>query len=95
MKIQTATTGDTKANATPASLVGIAIKAIPNMSNVLLTLFWLYLTLGHRVKKTRRAFEKQLIAEGMARQDAQKLSLCYETLKDQTISIIKTGLRTR
>ncbi len=92
MKIQTATTRDTNANATPASLAGIAIKAIPNVSYMLLTLFWLYLTLDRRVKKTRRAFEKQLIAEGMTRQNAQKLSLCYETLKDQAINIMKTGL---
>ena len=91
MKIEPASTGDN--GATPASLVGIAIKSIPNISYMLLTFFWLYLTIGHRVRKTRRAFEKELIAQGMTRQDAQKLSLCFETLKDQTVSTIKTGLR--
>ncbi len=91
MKIQTTTTGDNEA--TPASLASIAIKAIPNMSYMLLTFSWLYMTLGHRVRKTRRAFEKELIAQGMTKQDAQRLSLCFETLKDRTISTIKSGLR--
>lgn len=74
-------------------LAGTLVKSIPNLSYMLLTFFWLYLTIGYRVRKTRRAFEKQLIAQGMTKEDAEKLSACFKTLGDQVVNTVKQGLR--
>jgi hypothetical protein len=52
----------------------------------------MYLTLGRRVRKTRRAFEKQLTQQGMSKQDAQKLSACYEDLKNNITGMLKQGI---
>jgi hypothetical protein len=57
-----------------------------------LSLFWTYLTLGRQVQKTRRAFEKQLISQGMKKEDAERLSTCYEELKNNMISMLKQGM---
>jgi hypothetical protein len=54
-----------------------------------LVLFWMYLTLGRRVSKTRRAFEEQLVRQGMSKEDARKLSSCFENLKDSITSTLK------
>jgi hypothetical protein len=42
----------------------------------------MYITLGRRVRRARRAFEKQLILAGMSRDDARRLSACFESLKN-------------
>jgi hypothetical protein len=57
-----------------------------------LDLFWMYLTLGHRVRKTRKAFEKQLIMEGMSKPDAKRLSACFEDLKNSVTGMLKQGV---
>ena len=53
---------------------------------------WMYVTLGRKVHKTRRAFEKQLMQQGMSKQDAQRLSLCYEDLKNNISGMIEQGI---
>jgi hypothetical protein len=53
-----------------ASIFTTLFKSIPHLAIVVLTLLWVYLTLGERVRKTRRAFEKQLTLQGMSKQDA-------------------------
>jgi hypothetical protein len=52
----------------------------------------MYLTLGHRVRKTRKAFEKQLIMEGMSKPDAKRLSACFEDLKNSVTGMLKQGV---
>jgi hypothetical protein len=52
----------------------------------------MYLTLGRRVHKTRKAFEKQLIQQGMSKKDAQRLSACFEDLKDNVTGMLKQGI---
>jgi hypothetical protein len=56
------------------------------------SLFWTYVTLGQRVRKTRRAFEKQLISQGMSKADAKRLSACYDDLKNSITNMLRQGL---
>jgi hypothetical protein len=58
-----------------------------------LSLFWVYLTLGRRVSKTRKAFEKQLMQQGMSKEDAKRLSLCFEDLKNDITAMFRQGIR--
>jgi hypothetical protein len=67
-------------------------KSAPQMIRMSLDMSWLYLTLGWRVRATRRAFEKQLIKEGMSKNDAEHLSRCFEDLKNDLVSTVKQGL---
>jgi hypothetical protein len=59
---------------------------------MLLDLSWTYLTLGRRVRKARQAFEKQLLLEGMSKQDAERLSTCYEDLKKNILAAVRQGM---
>jgi len=52
----------------------------------------MYLTLGQRVHKTRKAFEKQLILQGMSKEDAKRLSACFEELKNSITGMLKQGI---
>jgi len=75
-----------------ASVVTTMIKSSPYLARMSVNLFWTYLTLGQRVRKTRRAFEKQLIMQGMSRDDAKRLSACYEELKNNVTGMLKQGM---
>jgi hypothetical protein len=75
-----------------ASIFTTMIKSSPYLARMSLDLFWTYLTLGQRVRKTRRAFEKQLIMQGMSREDAKRLSACYEELKNNLPSMLRQGM---
>ena len=74
------------------SIFAAVFKSIPHLSIVVLNLLWIYVTLGRRVRKTRRAFEKQLVQQGMSKQDAQRLSTCYEDLKNNITGMLKQGI---
>jgi hypothetical protein len=52
----------------------------------------MYLTLDRRVNRTRKAFEKQLVKQGMSREDAERLSACFEELKNNIKDILKQGV---
>jgi hypothetical protein len=58
-----------------------------------LSLGWTYLTLGSRVRKTRKAFEKELSKQGMSQDNAERLSFCFEELKRNITGILKQGIR--
>jgi hypothetical protein len=77
-----------------SSIFTTVFKSIPHIAIMLLSLLWMYLTLSRRVSKTRRAFEKQLTQQGMSKQDAQRLSACYEDLKDNITGMVKQGITT-
>jgi hypothetical protein len=68
------------------------IQLTPHISILVLSLLWAYLTLGLRVRQTRRAFERQLISEGMSKEDAKRLSACYQDLKDNLSATVKESL---
>jgi hypothetical protein len=76
---------------TPEILTSVA-KSAPNLARMLLDLSWTYLTLGRRVRKARKAFEKQLLLKGMSRQDAERLSTCYEDLKKNILTALRQGI---
>ena len=76
------------------SILSTVFKSIPHLAIVGLNLLWMYATLGRRVQKTRRAFENQLMQKGMSKQDAQRLSACYEDLKDNITGMLKQGITT-
>lgn len=52
------------------------------------SLFVIRLTLGWKVRRARRAFEEQLIKEGMSKKDAKRLSRRYASLKDKVMSTV-------
>jgi hypothetical protein len=79
-------------NMSVVSIFATVFKSIPHLALLLLSLLWMYLTLGRRVRKTRKSFEKQLMQQGMAKQDAQRLSACFEDLKDSITGMLREGI---
>jgi hypothetical protein len=76
-----------------ASVITAVIRSFPYLARMSLSLLWMYLTLGRRVSKTRKAFEKQLVQQGMSKEDAKRLSACFEDLKDNITGMLKQGIR--
>jgi hypothetical protein len=74
------------------SVMSTVLKSSPYLARILLDLFWMYITLGSRVRKTRKAFERQLIREGMSKADAKRLSVCFEDLKNNITGMLKQGV---
>ena len=75
-----------------ASNVMVAlIKSGPNLIRLMLNLGWMYVTLGWRVRRARRAFEKQLMRQGMSRKDAERLSYAYVELKNSLVGMLRFG----
>jgi hypothetical protein len=74
------------------SIFTTVIKSFPHLMLMALSLLWMYLTLGRRVRKTRKAFEKQLIQQGMSKEDAKRLSACFEDLKNSFTDMLKQGI---
>jgi len=72
-----------------APTVKAVFKATPHLALMGSSLFWMYLTLGNKVRKTRRAFEKQLISQGMSKEDAKRLSACYNDLKNSITNMLR------
>ncbi|MGC9345396.1 MAG: hypothetical protein ACP5ER_01200 [Candidatus Bathyarchaeales archaeon] len=52
----------------------------------------MWLILGWKVRKARKAFEKQLIRQGMAKKNAKRLSGQYSKLKNEIINVLKRSL---
>jgi len=75
-----------------ASTLTSLMRSAPYLVRMSLSLSWMYLTLGTRVRKTRRAFEKQLIMQGMTKEDAKRLSACFEELKNSMTQMLKQGI---
>jgi hypothetical protein len=75
-----------------STLIGAVVKSTPHIVLLSLSLSWTYFTLGWRVRKTRGAFEKQLVSQGMSKEDAQQLSAFYEELKNSITTTVKQSL---
>ena len=65
----------------------------PCIVRLLCSLFAVWLTLGWKVRKTRKAFEKELIKQGMSKEDAKRLSAQYRVLKDNLMSGLRRYIR--
>ena len=74
-----------------SSIFVALIKSAPHLVRLMLSLGWMYLTLGWRVRSTRRAFERELVLSGMSRDDAKRLSMCYEELKNSIVYALRRG----
>lgn len=74
-----------------SSVVVALFRSGPHLLRLMLSLGWMYLTLGWRVRSTRRAFEKQLVLGGMSKDNAKRLSLAYEELKDSILYALRRG----
>jgi len=74
------------------NLAVVAVKSTPYVARLSLSLAWTYLTLGYRVRRMRRVFEKQLTAQGMSKADAQRLSASFEALKNEITAAVKQSL---
>jgi len=72
-----------------------ALKSTPYIARLSLSLLWIYLTFGYRVRKTRDAFEKQLTAQGMSKEDAKRLSAAYENLKNEITGALRQAVTSR
>ncbi|NLE04288.1 MAG: hypothetical protein GX638_05720 [Crenarchaeota archaeon] len=75
-----------------ATIMMTIIKMIPHISILVLSLLWTYLTLGTKVRKTRRAFEKQLTTAGMSEENSKRLSAGYQELKDNLTITVKQAI---
>jgi len=56
------------------------------------SLLVLWLSLGWRVRKARKAFERQLIRQGMSKKDARRLSAQFLQLKNKLMSALKSSV---
>ncbi len=64
------------------------LRIFPQIVELILQVFWIVITLGWRVRKARKAFEKELILCGIAKKDAERLSKQIEVLKDRIMSSV-------
>jgi len=63
------------------------------LARLLASLLLIWLTLGWKVRKARKAFEKELIKQGMAKHDAKRIGAQYAALKDNVENAFKQSLR--
>ncbi len=61
---------------------------IPQVFRLFTHLFWMWMTLGWKVRKARNAFEKVLIRQGIRKEDAKRLSKQIKIAKDQIMDSI-------
>ena len=59
---------------------------------LVVSLSWMWITLGWKVRRARKAFEKQLTKEGMSEEDAKRLSRQYASLKDKIVKGLWSAL---
>jgi len=64
-----------------------------SFARILLSFIALRLTLSWNARKARRTFEKQLIRQGMAKEDAKRLGSKYVALKNNIENAFKESIR--
>jgi len=69
------------------------LSASPHIARLLYSLFAAWLTLDWKVRKARKAFEKELIKQGMSKEDAKRLGTQYKLLKDNLMNELKRYIR--
>jgi hypothetical protein len=72
-----------------SSILSIAF----SIAQLLGSLLVLWIILGWRIRRTRGAFEKQLVLQGMSREDAKRMSAIYSKLKNDVLGSIRTSMR--
>ena len=69
------------------------LSIVTSIVKIVGSLFILWATFGWKVRKTRKAFERELIKQGMSKENARELSAHYKILKDQLISTLVYSIR--
>ena len=65
--------------------ISTIIRAGLHLSTLVLNLIFIWLTLGWKVRKARKAFEKELVKGGMPKEAAKKLGKKYSSVKDEVM----------
>ena len=65
--------------------ISAILKGGLDLSKLVLDLFLIWLTLGWKVRKARKAFEKELVKSGMPKEAAKKLAKKYSSVKDEAM----------
>jgi len=58
------------------------------------SLIFLWIILGWNVRKARGAFERELVIQGMRKEDARRMSAKYSRLKGDILGTIRASMRT-
>lgn len=70
----------------------IMIKAGLHIVKLILNLGFIWLTLGWKVRRARKAFERELINGGISKEDARRLGKKYASVKDEVMRGIKNSI---
>jgi len=73
--------------------ISTIIKGGLYLSKLVLDMFFIWLTLGWKVRKARKAFEKELVKSGMSRESAKKLAKKYSSVKDEVMKQLWSSVR--
>lgn len=65
-----------------------------SIARILGSLFALWVTFDWKVRKTRRAFERELVKQGMSKENARIISANYKILKEQLTGTLVDLMRT-
>lgn len=66
-------------------ILGIVSTGV-NLTRLILSLIGLWVELGWSLRRARKAFEKELIKQGMKKQDARRISAQFTKLKNEMTS---------
>jgi hypothetical protein len=66
-------------------ILGI-VSAGVNLTRLILSLIGLWVGLGWSLRRARKAFEKELVKQGMKKQDARRISAQFTKLKNEMTS---------
>ena len=72
--------------------ISTIIKAGLHLSQLLFSLFLVWLTLGWNVRKARKAFEKELVLSGIPREAAKRMGKKYSSVKDEVMKQLWTSI---
>jgi len=73
--------------------ISTIIKAGLHLSKLVLNLIFIWLTLGWKVRKARKAFEKELVKGGMPKEAAKKLAKKYSSVKDEVMKQLWSSVK--
>jgi len=77
---------------TRSSLLFSIFSGAVSLVRLMGSLGMIYLSLGWKVRKARKALEKELIKMGMPKEDARRIGAQYSALKDNTIDALKQSI---
>ncbi|HKZ94034.1 MAG TPA: hypothetical protein VJ249_05580 [Candidatus Bathyarchaeia archaeon] len=75
-------------------LIVSVISGAVSTVRLLSSLFLIYLALGWKVRKAKKAFEKELTKQGMPKDAVKRMSARYAALKDEALKSLKRSMRT-